>query len=76
MTSICIPASVLIIGFLAFSECSNLNRITFCENSQLTIIEYGAFEKTGLVEITIPSHVKIIGKEAFILCLTTLNCIF
>ena len=69
MKSISIPSSVLEIGNEAFYKCSNLENITFEEESNLTIIGessfYGCF---NLESISIPILVSEIGNEGFYNC--------
>ena len=62
LTSIEIPSSVTSIGFGAFSGCSNLESVTFGENSQLTTIDESAFSNcTSLKGIEIPASVTYVG---------------
>ena len=64
-----IPASVKKIGRCSFMGCENLEKVTFEQNSQLEIIEEGAFNcLPQLKEIRIPASVKEIGRLAFYQC--------
>lgn len=70
VTSVEIPASVEVIGEMAFfggsrGEGSSLNNITFAPNSQLKEIGDGAFCNTKLVSVELPDSVEKIGESAF-----------
>lgn len=65
ITHICFPASIKIIEKSAFAN-SDLRRVSFSKNSQLTIIEDKAFKECyGLKYFRIPSSLEKIGKEVF-----------
>ncbi len=49
-----------------FSQCHSLAGITFPET--LTYIGDGAFESSGLMQVSIPANVEYIGKNAFANC--------
>ena len=69
LTSIVIPSSVTSIGSYAFSNCSNLESVTFEDNSQLkTIGSYAFYYCTSLTSIVIPSSVTSIDDYAFYSC--------
>lgn len=63
LNNIELPNNVTIINTMAFSHCINLKQIKLSEN--LEIIEAYAFDKSGLVQIRIPSKVKFIETNAF-----------
>ena len=66
LTSIEIPASVTSIGKYAFSECTNLESVTFAEGSQLESIGNYAFQNcSNLTSIIIPASVTSIGSYVF-----------
>jgi hypothetical protein len=60
-----IPASVEIIGPMAFSSCLELQRVIFCEPSLLIRIDQSGFISSGITEISFPSSLKSIGPSAF-----------
>lgn len=69
LTSITIPKSVTSIGRYAFAYCSSLAEITIPEDSQLTLIGWGAFFWCGkLKSITLPKRVSSIEDLAFAGC--------
>lgn len=69
ITSLVIPASVTSIGARAFSDCTNLESVTFAENSSLTTIGNGAFSGCEVLSsINLPSSVKTIKEDAFSNC--------
>ena len=66
ITGISIPASVQYIGISAFNGCKNLEEVVFAENSQLKLIDTGAFnecEKLSFFEL--PKSTEQIGNYAF-----------
>ena len=66
MKSISIPSSVLEIGNEAFYKCSNLENITFEEESNLTIIGNSSFyECSNLESIKLPYQLKEISSHSF-----------
>lgn len=54
LIKITIPSTVERIGNSAFSDCINLETVEFLPNSQLKYIDYAAFNKTKISEISIP----------------------
>ena len=58
-----IPASVTTIGSYSYRGCTELKSIDIPEN--VTTIEYGAFERSGLTTLTIPATVT---KPGFAIC--------
>lgn len=65
-TSYTIPKSVEIIGYNAFSDCSELTQVNI--PSYLKEIGDYAFAGTSIKEINIPNSVTSIGKKAFLNC--------
>ncbi len=69
LTSINIPSSVTTIEEGVFEYCTNLDTVTFDENSQLTTIGKSAFANCySLESIDIPSGVTLIDNFAFRSC--------
>ena len=64
LTSVTIPASVTSMGYSVFAA-PKLTSVTFEPNSQLTKIEYGLFQGTGLSSIVIPASIVTIVEGAF-----------
>ncbi|MBQ6513736.1 MAG: leucine-rich repeat domain-containing protein [Clostridia bacterium] len=65
-----LPASLEIIGDLAFSSRDAVTSITFAKNSQLKQIGKQAFAMlVHLKEITLPDSLQSIGYEAFVNCI-------
>jgi len=59
ITSVSIPATITSIGSNAFRDCTNLQSVTFAENSQLEEIGIQAFwDCDNLSSITIPASVR------------------
>ncbi len=73
-TATMIPEGITAIGLRAFDGFQNLTSITLPRS--LNIIELGAFNGSGLHEISIPENVTSIGDYAFSNCtnLTGFNC--
>lgn len=72
-----IPESVIIIGEGAFAYCTNLETVSFGQNSKLQIIGDRAFaECTSLKEIEIPASITVLYLSAFSECdnLKTIIC--
>lgn len=69
-----IAGSVVLIGKQAFWGNSNLKEIKLEEGIQL--LEEGAFESTGISEITIPKSVREIGSACFSQCKDLKKVIF
>lgn len=76
ISSINIPASVKTIGAGTFSNCSELENITFEEGSKLEAIKENTFYKSMLQKIKIPSSVITIDKNAFYQCQTLIDVQF
>ena len=74
LTAIHIPANVITIQKLAFAGCSDLNELTFAENSKLSTIDGniktgGAFSDcSDLKNFILPDSLKKIGEVAFKNC--------
>jgi len=67
ITSLKMPSTIRYIGYAAIGWCYDLKKVELSEN--LTEIEEWAFcQDTLLTEITLPSKVKTIGKDAFMNC--------
>ena len=73
-TATMIPEGITAVGLRAFDGFQNLTSITLPRS--LNIIELGAFNGSGLHEISIPENVTSIGDYAFSNCtnLTGFNC--
>ena len=81
--SVFIPNTIYFIGFAAFQNCTQLEKINFERNSALTIINFTAFAKCSSLKILdIPSNVKIINagylrrmflNEAMLTCISYLG---
>ena len=72
-----IPESVIIIGEGAFAYCTNLETVSFGQNSKLQTIGDGAFAGcTSLKEIEIPASITVLYLSAFSECdnLKTIIC--
>ena len=72
-----IPKSVTIIGENAFQHCTNLETVSFGQNSKLQTISDGAFARcTSLKEIEIPASITVLYLSAFSECdnLKTIIC--
>ena len=72
-----IPESVIIIGEKAFDDCTNLETVSFGQNSKLQTIGDGAFAGcTSLKEIEIPASITVLYLSAFSECdnLKTIIC--
>lgn len=63
-----IPNSVEVVSGYAFSGCSNLETVTFQDNSKLNEIQIFAFSHTSIKSIEIPQSVKHIEEGAFASC--------
>lgn len=63
--SVEIPLYVSEVGNLAFFSALGLDSVTFESDSALETIGAGAFQSSGLKEISIPASVTLIGEEAF-----------
>ena len=75
LTSIVISSNVLSVGKFAFSDCVNLSKVVFEEESQLTSIGDAAFNSSGVINIELPSSVTYIGDGAFNYCYDLTNII-
>ncbi len=70
LRTITIPNTITSIGKHAFSGCSNLETVIFAENSQLQVINEGAFEYCyKLTTFTIPEGTVSINRDAFSNCI-------
>jgi hypothetical protein len=68
LTSIVIPATILIVERQAFSDCYSLTELLWAEGSQVKVIEEEAFERTQLKQLIIPASLHYIGAR---MCLAT-----
>lgn len=69
ITSITIPSTVAEVRAGAFSECADLNSVTFEGNGALTVIGNLAFANcVSLTSISLPDSVTTIGVSAFASC--------
>lgn len=69
IASVTIADSITEIGEYAFSACNDITRVTFGENSRLTVIGTSAFASCGhLTDFVIPETVETIGIGAFNAC--------
>ena len=67
--NVTIPNTITSIGDSAFSDCINLQSVTFSNTSSLKSIGQGAFANCYLLEsINLPNTVERIGSNAFNLC--------
>ncbi len=65
IVEVVIPASVVEIGMMSFSQAGNLRTVTFDGESQLEQIGMTAFFSTALTGIELPASMKLIGDAAF-----------
>lgn len=63
-----IPSYIKIICSDAFSNCNFLTKVTFSDDSQLQIIDDGAFSESSIESISIPSNVTHINDKVFYEC--------
>ena len=69
LTSITIPKEVITTGASSFSNCSNLQNVTFESNSQLETLSDGTFQSCdNLSQIVIPEGCTHIGQGCFRNC--------
>ncbi len=65
MRSVYIPAGVTAIAGYAFNECYSLEKVTFAQNSPITVIHSVTFANCMLTQIVIPAGVTLIDNSAF-----------
>lgn len=67
ISSLTIPQNTKIISTYAFGDCEYLKELHFDNNSQLEIIDYGAFCSCPIKQtsLTLPDNVKEVGNYAF-----------
>ena len=66
LISITFPSSLQELrGWGAFISCSNLQNVTFLEDSELQFIDIGSFQSTGLKTFHVPSDCYYIRGESF-----------
>jgi hypothetical protein len=68
LTSIHLPASVIVIGESCFFSCGSLVSITFETDSQLSQLAKMAFCGSALTSIHLPASVSVIGRYCFCDC--------
>ncbi len=69
LSSVSIGKNVEMLNYFAFGDCTNLNLVTFAEDSKLKLIGKASFYCcTSLTSITIPSSVVTIEAYAFECC--------
>ena len=68
LSSITVPASVTEIGDSAFYGCTGLKEIRYASGSKLTQIGKSAFERSGLLKVTLPAGVQDIPEWAYANC--------
>lgn len=66
LTSVKLPASVIIIKKLAFNNCKALNQVDL--GPGVETIQSEAFEFSGLMSLVIPTNVQTIADDAFLYC--------
>lgn len=64
-STIMVPAEAKVIPANIFAGKTSVKKVTFEEGSILTDIEAGAFEDSGLVEITLPVGVTVVKEATF-----------
>lgn len=68
-----VPSNITSIGDYAFAR-TPLSSITFAENSALSVIGNGVFERcTGLTSVVIPNGAASVGRHAFSGCSSLIN---
>jgi hypothetical protein len=69
LLSICIPASVEILGEKCLSGCLSLSSLTFASASQLRLIDRCAVSSaTSLTSVTLPASLEVLGESCFAQC--------
>ena len=72
ITEVRFPYTVQTVGNRAFSGCSSLVKILFCNGLRpncLKFIDYNAFERcSGIVDLHLPNGIESIGDRAFFMC--------
>lgn len=63
-----LPASLTYIGGYAFYGCTALTEVNFAEGAVLKTIGDAAFAGSGLVNVTMPDSVELLGHSAFAAC--------
>jgi len=76
LSTITIPASMLIIGNSSLRSISSLTSVVFESGSQLHTIDESAFKFSGLPTITIPASVTSIKRYAFSSCSSLTGVVF
>jgi hypothetical protein len=77
LKSICIPASIEVIGEVSFRECTSMSQLTFEPGSRLTRIgEYAICDCTSLISICIPAEVEEIPEGCLSECHSLEECLF
>lgn len=73
LSQVNIPSTVRIIEAGAFYDCKALSRIHFSEDSNLKTVGASAFGCTGIVDLTLPQGVEMMGNSACSGCLSLKN---
>jgi hypothetical protein len=76
LRAIHIPASVTVLQFGCFMNCTALSSITFEAHSRLVAIESNAFRGTGIKKICIPTSRVTLDPECFADCRSMLSLTF
>lgn len=63
-----LPASLTYIASYAFYHCEALTKVNFAEDAALKTIGDDAFAGSGLVNVTMPDSVELLGHSAFAAC--------
>ena len=68
LLSLEVPDNLELIGSGAFSGTTSMKTVTFAQKSKISEIEDGAFGRSGIEKIELPTGVTRIGKNAFYCC--------
>jgi hypothetical protein len=77
LKSICIPASIEILGDDCFGLCASLSQVTFESGSKLTQMGVNVFHRcSSLTSMWIPANVESIPKQCFFFCISLVEVTF